>query len=526
MTARAAQPSTLPVRGAANWLWPVAAAVLSAWPVWRSVAPETPDMVVGGWRLEILIGLALALLYCAWAWPRRKRIGDLGLPFACLVLAAYGALSETRNGNAMGADICVLVIAWTTSSAIFASLALLQGSAADAAPRERGLHGLTLLPPSRLLVLGYGGGVLAILLLTDLPLTVVVMMGLISPGAILAWAALSDTAGSVLAGRRVFFARAEFLLVLARLRHWCLRSPAILLSDRPKVTGLYPAEGVKPGDLVALAAALTMDDDSELGRAIQEFGVSHRIRLPVLKEARDAPAAQAHHATLAGGGEVELCDLAALEAGGFDRAAFAEPIELARSLDREVLAVVERQPQPRILGLLVFAIGTRSGAATTLQALRAQGLEVALAAPARDIRDAPALKSLQIAGVTEGAGQPEDFVAVVRPTQTDEAAAVVLRFGGSRPSQAMPVADFVIAREDPRTLADLARFAGDFRARTLIVTLLANAPGWALILAAFGYLPVTPLLVTGVAVAGIVLAVASAQVLRASPTLAKEVDEE
>ncbi len=531
MTGRAAQAALASGSGPAIWLWPVAAAVLSAWPVWRSIAPEVPDIGQGWFRLELVLGAGLTLLYCAWAWPRRKRIRDLTFPFWLILLAVYGAFAETLDGNATDADLCILTIAWTASTAIFASLALLQGGAGDAVAEAKRLHGLTLLPPSLPLLIGYGGGCLALLFSTTFPQNVPAIMGLVSPGAILAWAAMSDTAGSVLAGRRVIFARAEFLLVLARLRHWRLMSPAILLGDRPKLIGLYPAEGVSPGDLAALAAALTMDDDSELGRAIQEFGVSHRIRLPMLKEAPGQPAMQGRRAALPNGVETELCDQAALTDGGFDLAAFAEAIALAQSLNREILAVVERRPQPGVLGVLVFAVGSRPGAAATLQTLRDQGLQVTLNAPARDARDTPALKSLQIAPVAMMEAPADESVTVIRPTQSDMTALapgnpLLLCFGAARRSPGAPAAHFSVAREDPRTLADLVRFAADFRARTLIVTLLANAPGWVLIAAALGYVQVSPLLVTGVSVIGIALAVATPQVLRLSPTLAKEVDEE
>jgi hypothetical protein len=56
--------------------------------------------------------------------------------------------------------------------------------------------------------------------------------------------------------------------------------------------------------------------------------------------------------------------------------------------------------------------------------------------------------------------------------------------------------------------------------------IVASLPGVALLAAALGYLPATPLIVSGVALGGIALAVAAPQALRLSPTLANEVDEE
>lgn len=531
MTARAAQQARMaqaPAAGPAFWLWPAAVAVLSAWPVWRSVAPEVPDLGEGWFRLQFALGLALTLLYCVWAWPRRKRIHDFAFPFWVIVLALGGAGLAMQRGDTSGADLCVLMIAWTASTAIFASLVLLQVEEAGLAAGCKAPHHGDLFPPVLWLRAIYGVAMLGVTFLSKLSPGSVVIMGVISPGAILAWAALSDTARSVLAQRRVHFSNAWFLTELPGLRSWRLMSPAILLSDRPKVSGLYPAEGVKPGDLAALAAALTMDDKSELGRAIQDFGVSHRIRLPVLKDTPGQPAMQGRSAMLPNGAEIELCDPAALSDGGFDLAPFAEAMELAQSLHRETLAVIERRPQPRILGIIVFAIGSRTGAAGALQSFTAQGKAVALVAPPRDRRDEPALKSLQVAGLSLAGDDIAGSVHVFRPDQTvaPDAAAMIVRFGTARPAAAEAVAPLIADREDARVLSDLARFAADFRARMFIVTLLANAPGWVLIAAAFGYVPQSPLLVTGVAVVGIAVAVATPQVLRLSPTLAKEVDEE
>jgi hypothetical protein len=83
-----------------------------------------------------------------------------------------------------------------------------------------------------------------------------------------------------------------------------------------------------------------------------------------------------------------------------------------------------------------------------------------------------------------------------------------------------------VAREDARALVDLARFADDFRTRTVIVTLLSSAPGWVLIAGMLGYVPLTPFLVTGVAIIGIAIATITPQVLRLSPVLDNEGTEE
>jgi hypothetical protein len=526
MTLRAIQAAK-PVSGHPGlWAWPVAAAILAAWPIWRSIAPETVDFGAGWFRLEVLCGLGLTALYAVWAWRWRKRLHDLAYPLWVIVLALHGIIVGIREGDAARVDLGALMIAWTATTAIFASLALLEVEEAGIAAGCKAPHHSDLLPPVLWLGAAYG---LAMLAVTAFSVIVypgwIIVMAVISPGAILAWAALSDTARAVLKQRRVHIANAWFLTTLGRYRRWRLMSPTILLAERPKLVNLYPAEGVAAGDLAALAAALSLDDKTELGRAIQDFGVSHKIRLPLLKESAEGAALGGRSATLPNGTVVALSDAAQLDVA--ELGALAEPLALAQSHNRDVLAVVERRPEARVLGLLVFAIGTRTGATGALQGLRAQGLEVALSAAPRDARDATALKQLQVP-LADG-DDHETTLPVIRPDQvyTPEAPRLVLRFGGGRPVGSEAVAQIVAAREDARVLPDLVRFAADFRRRTWIAVLLSNAPGWVLIAATFGYLDVDPrLLVTGVSVIGIGIAVAVPQVLRASPTLAKEVDDE
>ncbi|HSE74766.1 MAG TPA: hypothetical protein VLB05_09650, partial [Dongiaceae bacterium] len=66
----------------------------------------------------------------------------------------------------------------------------------------------------------------------------------------------------------------------------------------------------------------------------------------------------------------------------------------------------------------------------------------------------------------------------------------------------------------------------DFRVRMRAAIALSNLPGFALLAGAMGYVPASPLLITGAALAGIALAVATPQALRLSSTIANEVDEE
>lgn len=513
------QDSAPPKPGPAVWLWPAAAALLAAWPVWRSMFPEVPDVGDGWLRLQPLAGLANALLYLAWAAKWRRRVHDLALPLWAILLAAGSVIVATRRGDAAAADLGALMICWIASPTIFATLVLLQAQAAGIGAGCKPPHHAGLLPPILWLGAGLGIAMLAVTFVTAISSASPAIMGVMSPGLVLAWASLSDTARAILSKRQVHFSDATSLQRLSRGRRWLLRAPTVLVSDRVKLVSLYPAADIRPGELVGLAAAATMDDESDIARAIQEFGVSHRIRLPALRQRHDGPSVGPRRATLANGTVVELC--AADET--LDLAAHAEAIELAHAQHRIVLAVVERVPNSRVLGVLVFAISARAGAPEALRLLRDRKIAVTLTAPPRDAADELALKSLRIGRGGEGRADDTATAILHGAEASADNAGLAVGFGARRVSA---VSHIVVAREDARSLVDLARFADDFQTRTRIVTLLASAPGLVLIAAAVGYVPVTPFLVTGVAIIGIAIATVAPQVLRLSPVLDNEGTEE
>jgi hypothetical protein len=510
-----------PKPGPAIWLWPVVSALLAAWPVWRSMFPEVPDVGEGWLRLQPILGLGSALLYAVWTVKWRRWVGGMTLSNWGFALVLGLTASLVRNGDAAGVDLGALVICWITLPTIFASLVLLQVQKAGVEAGCKPPHQLGLLPPIKGLnatLVGLLVGAFAVSFAIR-PVASAVIMGVISPGLILAWASLSDTARAILSKRQVHFADAGELLWLARRRRWHLRAPTVLLNDRVKLVSLYPGEGIKPGELVGLAAAATMDEETDIGRAIQEFGVSHRIRLPGLRQRRDDQPMPRRQAILANGAIVELCTAE----DGLDLSAHAEAIELAHAQHRIVMAVAERVPNPRVLGIMVFAIGARAGATEALRVLRDRRIEVALSAAARDAADETALKSLSVKHTSFDPSKHQDITSVWRGgAEADVGDGLSVAFGGVRPRAARSTVHLVVAREDARSLIDLARFADDFQTRTRTVTLLASVPGLALIAAAFGYVPVTPFLVTGVAIIGIAIATVTPQVLRLSPVLDNE----
>lgn len=514
-----------PKLGPAIWLWPVAAALLAAWPVWRSMFPEFSDIGDGWLRLQPLLGLGSGLLLIAWGAAWRSKVFGLPLPGLGMAVVAGLMIGSLRSVDPLVADVSALALGWITLSTIFATLVLLNAEQAGIAAGCKPPHHLELLPPlPRLnaIVMGLLIGALAarIAIGTGTGIEVAaIVIGAMSPGLILAWSSLSDTARAVLSKRQVHFADAGELLWLTRRRRWHLRAPTVLLGDRVKLVSLHPVEGLKPGELIGLAAATTMDEESDIGRAIQEFGVSHRIRLPALRQRRDGQSLPPRQAMLANGTTVALCTAE----DGLDLSAHAEATELAHTQHRIVMAVVERAPNPCVLGIIVFAIGARAGATEALRVLRDRRIEVALSAAARDAADEIALKSLSVKHTSFDPSKHQDVTSVWRGgAEAGVGDGLSVAFGGVRPHAAPSAMHLIVGREDARALVDLARFADDFRARTKIVTLFASAPGLALIAAAFGYVPVTPFLVTGVAVIGIVIAAVAPQVLRLSPVLDNE----
>jgi cation transport ATPase len=222
---------------------------------------------------------------------------------------------------------------------------------------------------------------------------------------------------------------------------------------------------------------------------------------------------------------VEIGPIDASASGEDECAPFAEQIARAADLHRTILVLREIEPTPRLLGLMVLAKVTRPGAVEAVRTLRKAGFTVALAGPEVAPQDRDPLAAIELDPTPDDSRK--DAIGVVRPDGACvESAGVTIRFGSRVCAGGGQEADIVVVRDDPRTLVDLLQLVRDFRRRTRVAILAANLPGIVLLAAALGYLPALPLLVSGVAVAGFVLAIAVPQALRLSPTIGNEVDEE
>ena len=344
----------------------------------------------------------------------------------------------------------------------------------------------------------------------------------VSPGAVLIWGSLCDTARSVLARRRVRVADLARLRALVGRKDIIVGDADMLVAARPKVMSIMPVGEIKPGEIMGIAAALLADDASDVARGLQDFGVSHRLRVPTIKAiASEGPL---HRGQLPDRRVVELGSIDANAPTAEERAPFTDQLARSAELQRTVLALREAEPTPRLLGVIVLAKAARPGATEAVRTLRKADFKLALADLDIAPRNREALEGLAVQSAKDW---PPSAIGLVRPGNPPLAScATTIHFGGHTRAKAQGDSEIVIARDDPRTIVDLLQFARDFRVRTRPAIAVANLPGIALLAAALGYLPASPLLVTIAALAGIGLAVVVPQALRLSPTLANELDEE
>ncbi|WP_119300997.1 HAD family hydrolase [Dongia deserti] len=511
--------------GRSVWLWPVVGALLAAWPVWRSFFAEVPDVGAAPLRGQVAAAVGELILIGGWVARYRGRVTGFNLPLFAIGFATIVLIMASMNNDAPTADLSALAICWVAAVFLFAGAVLLDGQRAFATMQGGAVPQVSMLLPAHERI-GYWllGIALAIATIQETPQGfLLAALAAVSPGAVLVWGGLCDTARAVLARRRVYVADFSALPTIVGRRDIVLSDPGMLVASRPKVISIMPVGEAKPGEIVGTAAALLADDDSDMARGLQDFGVSHRLRVPNIK-LLDAGTPALHRGQLPDQRIVEIGTIAASAIAEEERAPFADQLGRAAELHRAVLALRETAPSPRLLGLIVLARAARPGATEAVRTLRKADFTIVLANVEIDPKDQEALTGL---AVERAADWPSSAIGLARPGQPPlESCAATVHFGGRARTDTEQGSGVVIARDDPRTLVDLLQFARDFRIRARMAIVAANLPGVALLAAGLGYVPASPLIVTIAALAGIALAVALPQALRLSPTMANEVDEE
>ncbi|HKP24559.1 MAG TPA: hypothetical protein VJV39_11900 [Dongiaceae bacterium] len=512
--------------GRSVWIWPIAAAVLAAWPVWRSFFSEVPDIGSPLQRGQVVAALGALVLVGLWVARHRERVTGYLLPLLATGFAVVVLIMAGTHGDAPTVDLAALAICWLVVVFLFAGAVLLDSQRAFAALQGGAVPrvGMLLRAHERIGYWLFGIALVGMTFVESSPQGLLLAaLAAMSPGAVLVWAALCDTARAVLARRRVHVADPSALFALTEHRAILFGDLGMLIARRPKVISIMPVGESKPGEIVGIAAALLDADDSDVARGLQDFGVSHRLRLPPIN-LHQAGAPSLHRGRLPDRSVVEFGPIAASSVSEAECAPFAEQLARAAELHRQVLALTEIEPTPRLLGVVVLARAARPGASEALRTLRKAGFALALAPGDVDPRDQEPLNGLALDDTAE---LPSSAIGLIRPGQPPvQSCTATIQFGGHVTPAQQDDCEIVVARDDPRTIVDLLQFARDFRRRTRVAIIVANLPAIALLAAVLGQLPATPLIVSGVALAGIALAVAGPQALRLSPTLANEVDEE
>ena len=511
--------------GRSVWVWPIAGALLAAWPVWRSFFAEVPDVGTPPLGGQVAAAVGELILVGCWVANYRERMSGFKLPLFSIGFAVIALTMTSVHQDAQTADVAALSVCWLVLVFLFAGAVLLDGQHAFAATQGGAVPPVTMLLRAHERI-GYGlfGIALAVAVIQGTPQGfLLAALAAVSPGAVLIWASLCDTARAVLARRRVYVADLAALPDLVGRKDIVFGDRFMVIANRPKVISIMPVDEAKPGEIVAIASALLGDDDGDAARGLQDFGVSHRLRVPNVKH-MEAKAPGMHRGRLP---DRRVVEAGAVEAGALteeDRAPFEEQLSRAAEQHRTVLALRELEPSPRLLGLIVLAKSARPGAAEAVRTLRKAGFTLALADSQVDPSDREGLAGLAIEPTMDW---PSSAIGFVRPGEAPLASCgVTIHFGSRKRTSARLGSEIVIARDDPRTFVDLLQFARDFRIRTRMAIVVANLPGIALLAAALGYVPAPPLVITIAALSGIALAVVMPQALRLSPTIANEVDEE
>lgn len=328
------------------------------------------------------------------------------------------------------------------------------------------------------------------------------------------------------------------LAVLDRLRRVgavVIGHRGVLVSDRMRVISAQCVDGISGSDLIRRVAAVAQLGHDPWGKAVLEFAVGYRMRLPTAAEYQ---VDHGHGMTAwVDRQETIVGTRAFLESRGVDCAPFDQSADLALAQGRRLRWVAEMIPTPRVIGFIAFGAPPVPGAAMAVKNLGRLALDTAWLAGTSDAAHLALAKHLKIGTViSDRPGEAAEGLAALRekfgPILLVTADAVpegmrdsdlVLPFG-RRIMEQMPGSALATTRHDPRIIVDLLCLAA--RHRQLVLTNLAIAFAAAAIIAFLPHFfePRTDLGSYEVAI--VLLLAMSSLTLRAMPATANEVDEE
>ncbi|TDQ77719.1 cation transport ATPase [Dongia mobilis] len=317
----------------------------------------------------------------------------------------------------------------------------------------------------------------------------------------------------------------------------------VLIPDRHRVVSVQTPDGEGGSELVGRAASVAQAGHDPWGRALLDLAVGYRMRL---KNAIN------YRAEIGKGIAAEVMERrtligsrAYLEEHGIDCRALDGQAEAALAQGRRLRWAGEIGPgpknEPRLLGFIAFGAPSVAGAAMAVKNLDRLGLKTGWVADQADpahqamarhlklgamLPMAPAAAGPALADLRRHHGpllyvtsepDADDVIAALAPGD------IVLPFGRRAATQA-PMADFAIARQDPRLVVDLQRYAQ--RYCRLVKMNIAIVFAVSLVVAFWPFLQGSARDLASYEAAVILLLVMSSLSLRALPSTANEIDEE
>ena len=259
-------------------------------------------------------------------------------------------------------------------------------------------------------------------------------LGLATPTAIMAGTGVAASHG-------ILIKDAEALELAHRIRVVAFDKTGTLTEGKPSVTDVL-AGAVATDEVLRLAASVQRSSGHPLARAVMDAAGAKGFALAEASEAHAVPG-RGVEARVEGRLLALASERWARELDASGRAALAADVERLQAAGRTVSWLIEREPAPRVLGLLAFGDAVKPDAAALVQRLRALGVRSVLLTG--DNRGAAQSAVAQL-GIDDFRAEvlPEDKAAIIGELR--KASGVVAMVGdGINDAPALAAADVGIA---------------------------------------------------------------------------------